>query len=151
MKILRKIKERIPAQFFIAGLIALAISVISSLVTYHTFSKRAPRFAVVDLAYLHNDFIINLARYLDDNKISEDQISEVIKSFSANLESLLNEAKENNNYVLLQKQTVASEGLPDVTKEIEKVLFEKAMVDVQRLVSAQEESPKHFAINKEGN
>ena len=148
MKILQKIKEKIPSQFLVVGLISLIISVTSSLATYYVVSKRVSKFAVIDLAYLHNEFIINLARYLSDNQISEDKVTEVVKSYTSNLEALLQDVKNSGNYVLLQKQTVVSEGLPDVTKDVEKVLFDSAMENVKKLATAQEKSPQQLVHNQ---
>jgi seryl-tRNA synthetase len=114
----------IPNEFIIAATIALVISVLSSAITYQIAMRKVPKIAVVDLVYLNNDFSLKLARYLADHEVAEEQMTEAVKTYIANLETLLKDINKSGNYILLQKQTVVSEGVPDITKDLEKVLFE---------------------------
>ena len=111
-------------QLLICAAVALFVSVISSITTYQIVSKKVPKIAVVDLLYLNNEFTMNLARYLTQHHASDEQVSNAVKDYLANLQTLLGDITQTGNYLLLQKQTVVSEKLPDITKDLEKVLFE---------------------------
>jgi seryl-tRNA synthetase len=123
MKLFNKIRF-IRSEFLTAALIALVVSVMSSAITYQITMRKVPKIAVVDLVYLNNDFSLKLARYLADHEVAEEQMTEAVKTYIANLETLLKDINKSGNYILLQKQTVVSEGVPDITKDLEKVLFE---------------------------
>lgn len=114
-------------------LIALVVttSIISSFITYKFVVKDSPRIAVVDLAYLNNDFIIKLSRYLTENKMDDELAEEIVKTYLKSLESIIVDIGKKSNYVLLQKQMVVSENIPDVTKDIEKALFESVAAQVK--------------------
>ena len=122
-----KFFKKIRAEFLIAAAIALLISMISSAITYQVVMRKVPKVAVVDLLYLNNEFTVNLARYLADHNVGDERMAEVVKAYLANLETLLKDINQSGNYVLLQKQTVVSEGITDITKDLEKVLFESVM------------------------
>lgn len=123
MKFLKKIHP----EFWTIVFVSLFFSSLSSFFTYRIVAKQIPKVAVVDLAYLNNEFTMNLARYLMDNKVEDEKIAEVVKGYVSNLELLLKDINESGNYVLLQKQTVVSEGITDITKHLEQVLFESAI------------------------
>ena len=123
MKLFNKIRF-IRSEFLMAAVIALAVSVLSSAITYQITMRKVPKIAVVDLVYLNNDFSLKLARYLADHEVAEEQMTQAVKTYIANLETLLKDINKSGNYILLQKQTVVSEGVPDITKDLEKVLFE---------------------------
>ena len=122
-----KFFKKIRSEFLIAAAIALLISMISSVITYQVVMRKVPKVAVVDLLYLNNEFTVNLARYLADHNVGDEKMTEVVKAYLANLETLLKDINQSGNYVLLQKQTVVSEGITDITKDLEKVLFESVM------------------------
>jgi hypothetical protein len=122
-----KFFKKIRSEFLIAAAIALLISLISSAITYQVVMRKVPKVAVVDLVYLNNEFTVNLARYLADHNVGDEKMAEVVKVYLANLETLLKDINQSSNYVLLQKQTVVSEGITDITKDLEKVLFESVM------------------------
>jgi hypothetical protein len=121
--------------FLITALIALIISVVisvsSAAISYKIASKKSPQFAVVDLAYLNNEFIVKLARYLTDHNVAEEKIADTVKSYITNLEAMLANLSKDGDYILLQKQSVASSNLTDITKDLEKVLFESALTQVK--------------------
>jgi hypothetical protein len=127
-----KIFKEIPREFLFAGVIALAISATSSFITYKILERKIPEIAVVDLAYLNNDFAMNMSRYLSEHHVSDEKIAELVKSFMTNLETVLKDINKSGNYVLLQKQTVVSEGVVDVTKDLEKMLFESVMYQAKQ-------------------
>jgi hypothetical protein len=114
-------------EFLTAGLIAIIISIASSIATYQIVMRKIPKIAIVDLAYLNNEFTVNLARYLADHHVSDEKMTEVVKAYISNLETLLKDINQSGNYVLLQKQTVVSDGMPDITKDLEKLLFERVI------------------------
>ena len=126
LKFLDRIRG-IRSEFLMAAAIALVVSVLSSAITYQITMRKVPKIAVVDLTYLNNEFTINLARYLSDHNVGEEQMTNAVKAYIANLETLLKDINKSGNYILLQKQTVVSEGIPDITKDLEKVLFETVM------------------------
>lgn len=130
----------IPSSFIIAATIALVISVLSSVITYQITMRKVPKIAVVDLVYLNNDFSLKLARYLADHEVAEEQMTEAVKTYIANLETLLKDINKSGNYILLQKQTVVSEGVPDITKDLEKVLFETVVSQTKFVADRPQES-----------
>lgn len=139
MKILNKIRA-IRSEFIAAATIALFISVMSSAITYQITMRKVPKIAVVDLVYLNNDFSLKLARYLADHEVAEEQMTEAVKTYIANLETLLKDINKSGNYILLQKQTVVSEGIPDITSDLEKVLFETVVSQAKFVVQRPQES-----------
>lgn len=139
MKILNKIRV-IRSEFIAAATIALFISVMSSAITYQITMSKVPKIAVVDLVYLNNDFSLKLARYLADHEVAEEQMTEAVKTYIANLETLLKDINKSGNYILLQKQTVVSEGIPDITSDLEKVLFETVVSQAKFVVQRPQES-----------
>ena len=138
MKILNKIRA-IRSEFIAAATIALFISVMSSAITYQITMRKVPKIAVVDLVYLNNDFSLKLARYLADHEVAEEQMTEAVKTYIANLETLLKDINKSGNYILLQKQTVVSEGIPDITSDLEKVLFETVVSQAKFVVQRPQE------------
>ena len=138
-KIFNKFRA-IPSSFIIAATIALVISVLSSVITYQITMRKVPKIAVVDLVYLNNDFSLKLARYLADHEVAEEQMTEAVKTYIANLETLLKDINKSGNYILLQKQTVVSEGVPDITKDLEKVLFETVVSQTKFVADRPQES-----------
>jgi hypothetical protein len=120
MKILSKLPKGITASVAVA----LVVSVISSFVTYKVLERKIPKIAVVDLTYLNNDFMIKLSRYLVEHEMGDEALAVAVKTHLQTLESILkNISHSHQNYILMQKQTVVSEDVEDVTKEIEKALF----------------------------
>lgn len=120
MKILSKLPKGIATS--IAA--ALIVSVISSFITYKVLERKIPKIAVVDLTYLNNDFMLKLSRYLVEHKMGDEAIAVAVKTHLKTLESILKDINHSHqNYILMQKQTVVSEDVEDITKEIEKVLF----------------------------
>jgi hypothetical protein len=120
MKILSKLPKGIAAS--VAA--ALVVSALSSFVTYKILERKIPKIAVVDLSYLNNDFMLKLSRYLVEHKMGDDALTVAVKTHLQTLESILKDISHSHqNYILMQKQTVVSEDVEDVTKEIEKALF----------------------------
>ena len=138
-KFLDKIRG-IRSEFLMAAAIALVVSVLSSAITYQITMRKVPKIAVVDLVYLNNDFSLKLARYLADHEVAEEQMTEAVKTYIANLETLLKDINKSGNYILLQKQTVVSEGVPDITKDLEKVLFETVVSQTKFVADRPQES-----------
>ena len=130
-KINNKTLGKTGSDFLITALIALIISISSAAISYKIASKKSPQFAVVDLAYLNNEFIVKLARYLTDHNVAEEKIADAVKSYITNLEAMLANLSKDGDYILLQKQSVASSNLTDITKDLEKVLFESALTQVK--------------------
>lgn len=133
MKILKKIRT----EFLIAAAFALAISAFSSAVTYQIVIRRVPQIAVVDLIDLQNQFSIDIARYLLDHNVGDEKMAEVVKAYTSNLDIILQDIHKSGKYLLLQKQTVVSDGIPDITAEVKKVLFES--VTSQTILGVQNE------------
>ncbi len=123
MKILKNIRR----EFIIVGAVALGVSVLVSFVTYKMTLRQVPKFAVVDLAYLNNDFVLNLSRYLVENNAPEQEVEKMVKSYLINLDAMLGDINRSGNYVLLQKQMVVSQGVHDLTPDLEKALFESVI------------------------
>jgi hypothetical protein len=96
----------------------------ASMMTYQFVKHRSPEIVMVDLAYLNNGFVINFARYLTENNLSEDEVQKMVTYYQSHLETLLQDVSKSGNYLLIQKQMVISENIPDLTKEIEKALFQ---------------------------
>ncbi len=132
-----RIFKRIRTEFLIAAAIAVAISVFTSAVTYQIVIRRVPQIAVVDLIDLQNQFSIDIARYLLDRNVGDEKMAEVVKAYTANLDIILQDINKSGKYLLLQKQTVVSEDIPDITAEVKKVLFES--VTSQTILGAQNE------------
>ena len=146
-KILNKFRTIRP-EFIAAAIIALLISVMSSAITYQITMRKVPKIAVVDLVYLNNDFSLKLARYLADHEVAEEQMTEAVKTYISNLETLLKDINKSGNYILLQKQTVVSAGVPDITKDLEKVLFETVMSQTKFPVKSPKEGSKGLLIDR---
>jgi hypothetical protein len=128
MRILYKISREIRVSIAIA----CVVSVFSSFVTYKSLERKIPKVAVVDLAYLNNDFIIKLSRYLIEQNVSDDALNSSVKAYLETLDSVLKDiSNSRQNYILLQKQTVASDNVEDITKELEQVLFSQVMNKVK--------------------
>lgn len=123
MKILKKIRR----EFLIVGFIALGVSALASLITYKITLRQVPKFAVVDLAYLNNDFVLNLSRYLVENHAPDQEVEKMVKAYLINLDAMLGDINRSGNYVLLQKQMVVSQGVHDLTPDLEKALFESVI------------------------
>ncbi|MEI6806917.1 MAG: TrbI F-type domain-containing protein [Myxococcaceae bacterium] len=133
MKILNQFTplfEKLKPQKFLITLV-VATSIISSFTTYKFVSKDSPHIAVVDLAYLNNDFIIKLSRYLTENKMDDELAEQIVKTYLKSLESIIADIGKKSNYVLLQRQMVVSENISDVTKDIEKALFESVTAQIK--------------------
>jgi len=107
-------------------IIALFLSIASSIATYYFFKRDYPRFVVVDLHYLQTEFIKNLSRYITNNHadIKNENLARIIDSEQHTLEELLVEISNKENFIILQKQTVAAGNLQDVTELVEKQLFQ---------------------------
>lgn len=119
-----KILNKIPKQIMICVATTMFVSLLSSVVTYKILERKIPKIAVVDLSYLNNGFMINLSRHLLENKMGDEALEMAVKTHIQTLESILKDISHNKqNYILLQKQTVASVDVEDITPELEKVLF----------------------------
>ena len=120
MKIIKKIPKEISACI----LTALVVSVISSFVTYKFLERKIPKIAVIDLSYLNNDFMVNVSRHLVENKMGDEALAVAVKTHLETLDAIMKDiSNSRQNYILLQKQTVISEGVEDITGEVGKVLF----------------------------
>jgi hypothetical protein len=119
-----KFIKKIPKQILVCILVALSVSLFSSFITYKILERKIPKIAVVDLSYLNNGFMINLSRHLVENKMGDEAVEMAVKTHIQTLESILKDISHSKqNYILLQKQTVASVDVEDITPELEKVLF----------------------------
>lgn len=114
----------IKKEYLIIFVLVCITSLFSSFATYYFMQRKIPQFAVVDLISLNNESAMTMTRYLMENNASEDEVSKKIKTYSNTLELILSDIHKSGNYVLLQKQTVVSDNLLDLTPEIEKALFE---------------------------
>jgi hypothetical protein len=132
-----KFFKKIRTEFLIAAAIAVVISAFSSVITYQIVIRRVPQIAVVDLIDLQNQFSIDIARYLLDRNVGDEKMTEVVKAYTSNLDIILQDINKSGKYLLLQKQTVVSEDIPDITAEVKKVLFES--VTSQTILGAQNE------------
>jgi hypothetical protein len=132
-----KIFKKIRTEFLIAAAIAMVISAFSSVITYQIVIRRVPQIAVVDLIDLQNQFSIDIARYLLDRNVGDEKMTEVVKAYTSNLDIILQDINKSGKYLLLQKQTVVSEDIPDITAEVKKVLFES--VTSQTILGTQNE------------
>jgi hypothetical protein len=150
-KTLGKTFSKTGSDFLITALIALIISVGSAAISYKIASKKSPQFAVVDLAYLNNEFIVKLARYLTDHNVAEEKIADTVKSYITNLEAMLANLSKDGDYILLQKQSVASSNLTDITKDLEKVLFESALTQVKSKTEFEPNSSSNLNPNSNPN
>lgn len=120
MKILSKLPKGITASITAA----LIVSVISSFVTYKVLERKIPKIAVIDLSYLNNDFMVNVSRHLVENKMGDEALAVAVKTHLETLDAIMKDiSNSRQNYILLQKQTVISEGVEDITGEVGKVLF----------------------------
>ncbi len=128
---------KIRTEFLIAAAIAAVISAFSSVITYQIVIRRVPQIAVVDLIDLQNQFSIDIARYLLDRNVGDEKMTEVVKAYTSNLDIILQDINKSGKYLLLQKQTVVSEDIPDITAEVKKVLFES--VTSQTILGTQNE------------
>lgn len=120
MKILNKISK----QTLICIAVAMVVSLFSSFITYKILERKIPKIAVVDLSYLNNSFMINLSRHLVENKMGDEAVELAVRTHIQTLESILKDISHSKqNFILLQKQTVVSVDVEDITPELEKVLF----------------------------
>lgn len=116
--------RKIPRFIQINIAISLLISSLSCLIIYKIIDYKIPKIAVVDLSYLNNEFVVNLSRHLLENKIDDKNVEEAVRTHLDTLESILNDISQSkNNFILLQKQTVISPNIEDITKQIEQVIF----------------------------
>jgi hypothetical protein len=116
--------KKIPRFIQINIAISLLISLLSCLIIYKIIDYKIPKIAVVDLSYLNNEFVVNLSRHLLENKIDDKNVEEAVRTHLDTLESILNDISQSkNNFILLQKQTVISPNIEDITKQIEQVIF----------------------------
>ncbi len=119
-----KLLKKIPREIAVSIVAAFIVSAFSSLLTYKILERKIPKIAVVDLSYLNNGFMINLSRHLVENKMGDEAVEMAVKTHIQTLESILKDISHSKqNYILLQKQTVASLDVEDITPELEKVLF----------------------------
>ena len=119
-----KILKKIPREIAVSITAAFIVSALSSLLTYKILERKIPKIAVVDLSYLNNGFIVNLSRHLVESKMGDEAVEMAVKTHIQTLESILKDISHSRqNYILLQKQTVASVDVEDITPELEKLLF----------------------------
>ena len=119
-----KILSKMPKGIVVSIAAALVVSAISSFATYKVLERKIPKIAVVDLTYLNNDFMVKLSRYLVEHKMGDEALAVAVKTHLQTLESILKDISHSHqNYILMQRQTVISDDVEDVTKEIEKALF----------------------------
>jgi len=135
LDLIKNIKQEIKVSIFVA----LAVSILSSSVTYYFLQSKIPKFAVVDLAYLNNDFVTNLSRYLIDHKAPDEEVAAMVRAYLATLETMLSNIHQSGNYVLLQKQMVISDNIVDLTKDLEKALFESVVANHKNIKTNLEE------------
>ena len=112
---------------------ALFVSILSSFVTYQLLKNKIPKIVTIDIAYLNNDFVMNLARHLSSNNMEDAEVQKVVKAYLEHLDLLIKDVQR-GNFVLLQKQMVVSE-VTDITKDMERALSESVAFTTQKEVS----------------
>lgn len=130
MKYLKEIK--IVKAHLASVVLVMLCCLVSSVITFKIIETRIPKVAVVDLSYLNNEFILNVAKHLVDKEVPNSEIDKTVKSYLQHLETLLVDISKSGNYLLLQKQTVISKNIADVTKDIEQVLFESVTSNITK-------------------
>jgi len=130
-RLCQKISKKISRETLMVALIALVVSIISSFVAYKITVRQVPKFAVVDLAYLNNEFVMNLSRHLVEHHASDAEVEKAVKLYLSSLEAMLADINHSGNYILLQRQMVVSEGLVDLTQDLEKALFESVINSIK--------------------
>lgn len=103
---------------------------ITSFYTEYRVRGSAPKIAVIDLMYLNNDFTMNVARYLSKNNVSDEGIRTMVNKYLKNLDHIVKDLNQ-ENVILIQKQTIVSRGLRDITPDVEKILFETITRDLE--------------------
>lgn len=137
-----KILNKIPKGILASVAAALVVSATSSFVTYKILERKIPKIAVIDLSYLNNDFMVNVSRHLIEHKMGDEALAVAVKTHLQTLDSIMKDISHSRqNYILLQKQTVISEGVEDITEEVGKVLF-NAVVSKTKESGASNESIK---------
>ncbi len=134
MKIIEFIKEflaRIKNNYKVIILIIFVSLPIQYMVASYAVKNKIPRIAVIDLASLNSEFVTKVARYLADNQLSEEDLDTITQQYLQNLEVILKDINQ-KNYILLQKQMVVSEGIEDITQEVEKALFESIIKNIKK-------------------
>ncbi len=92
------------------------------LITYQLTMRKIPKIAVIDLAYINQDFITTFSQYDLTNEAAANRV----KIYVYRLGALLNEISKNQGVILLQKQAIAGDylgGLTDITTEIRQAIF----------------------------
>lgn len=107
-------------------IIAGFISLISSGITYLVLDRKIPKIVTADIYYLNNDFVMNLSRHLTENQMQDDEIEKIVKTFLKHQEVLMKDFQD-SNYIILQKQMVATE-INDITKDLESALAESIAI-----------------------
>ena len=138
MNIINLLKQKPNVNLITLLFIILLFSFISSFLVYKFVAPKPQRIAVVDLAYLNHDFVINLSKKLIDKKVSDEKLSEIVKDYVANIELLIKDIEDSGEYVLFQKQTVISEGVVDITDQFKEVLLQGAMVSMNKEIKNEE-------------
>jgi len=119
-----KFIKKIPKQILVCIAVTVGVSLFSSFITYKILERKIPKIAVIDLSYLNNGFMVNLSRHLVENNMGDQAVEMAVKTHIHTLESILKDISySKQNYILLQKQTVVSVDIEDITPELEKVLF----------------------------
>ncbi|NBV06281.1 MAG: hypothetical protein EBS06_03475 [Proteobacteria bacterium] len=110
-------------------IIAAFFSIISSAITYFVLDSKIPKIVTADISYLNNDFVMNLSRHLVENKMDDEELEKIVKTFLKHQEILMKDFRD-SNYIILQKQVVATE-TNDITKDLETALAESITLKTQ--------------------
>ena len=109
-------------------LCALLISLASSSATYFMVISKIPRFATVDLLYLHNNFLMNISKHKIDQGITDEEVAKMIVNYSASIEPLLQRISREGNIILFQKQALVTKA-DDITPNVAKALIKNANIN----------------------
>mgnify|MGYP000255207943 CR=1 FL=1 len=116
------LKKLINNQGFKVITICTLICISCCLITYKLTMRKIPKIAVIDLAYINQDFITTFSQYDLTNEAAANRV----KIYVYRLGALLNEISKNQGVILLQKQAIAGDylgGLTDITTEIRQAIF----------------------------
>ncbi len=121
-------------------IIAISIiitSIFMGIYTEYRLRNSSPKIAVIDLMYLNNDFTMNVARYLSKNNVSDEGIGYMVNKYLKNLDYIIKDLNQ-ENVILIQKQTIVSKGLRDITPDVEKILFETITANLEDVANKED-------------
>jgi hypothetical protein len=124
MRVFQTYQHFLPC-LIIAGL----FSIVSSGITYFILDSKIPKIVTADISYLNNDFVMSLSRHLAENKMDDEELEKIVKTFLKHQEILMKDFQD-SNYIILQKQVVATE-TNDITKDLEAALAESITLQTQ--------------------